>query len=102
LPIASRLLFWGWPVTVRIAVVGADLRLGRSLNQELGWHFEELAVRVHTPVLTLPDLFIEEPPTSVPLMLRPQFDRLWQSWGYPRAYTYTEGGNDLYWQKHKL
>lgn len=102
LPIASRLLFGGWPVTVRIAVVGADQRLGRSLNQELGWHFEELAVRVHTPVLTLPDLFIEEPPTSVPLMLRPQFDRLWQSWGYPRAYSFTERTDGLYWQKHKL
>jgi len=79
----------GWPVTVRIALVGHGLLAAQSLNQDVRWHFDHVpAIRVHAAVLQLPDVLIEDRPASIPLALQATFNRLWQAWGYPKSYSY--------------
>jgi hypothetical protein len=84
-----------------MAIVGANRHRAQTANRELKQHLDTLApVRVHAPVLQLPDVFLEEPPSSIPLVLQESFDRLWQAWGYPKSYSFQETRQgQIYWQK---
>lgn len=82
----------GWPVTVRIAVVGHGQMGAQSISQDVRWHFDHIPeVRVHAAVLQLPDILIEDRPASIPLVLQQAFNRLWQAWGYPKSLNYQTG-----------
>lgn len=93
----------GWPLTVRVSVVIPQGYVGRTYDEDTNYHYGSLPlVRVHAPVITLPDVFLEEMPSSVPLALRSVFDRLWQSWGYPHSCSYRERQGQRYWQQWPL
>lgn len=91
----------GWPLTVRIALVGAHEYVGNTSNQEHHWNYDLgyiAPVRVQAPVLSLPDILVERIPASVPLLLQPAFDRLWQSWGYSKSLSYKKSREgSLFW-----
>jgi hypothetical protein len=91
----------GYPATIRMAIVGANRYRGKSLNSDVNEVLDSLApVRIHTPVLQLPDVFFEERPKSIPLAMRTSFDRLWQAWGYPKSYCFKVGPEgQIFWQK---
>jgi hypothetical protein len=101
LPRTIEALSLGFPVTVRMAIIGANRYRAQTIDKELRQDFDALApVRVHTPILQLPDVFLEELPSSVPLALQQTFDRLWQAWGYPRSFCFQMGRQgQIFWQK---
>lgn len=94
----------GWPVTVRIALVGHGKMRAQSFNQDVRWDFDHIpAMRVHAAVLQLPDILIEDLPASVPLVLQRAFNRLWQAWGYPKSFSYqTRQDGTALWQGKPL
>ncbi|MDO8450338.1 MAG: ATP-binding protein [Rhodoferax sp.] len=87
-----ELLSLGYPVTIRMAIVGAHRYRAQSISRDANENLDNVApVRVHTPILQLPDVYLEERPSSVPLALQKSFDRLWQAWGYPKSYCFKTG-----------
>lgn len=99
---AAQHMTAGWPITLRIALVGAHLLPGRSMNRDVQWHFDEMPpIRVHTPVLVFPDVLVEAIPQSIPLLLQTTFDRLWQSWGYPRSLSFQTHEGATNWQRER-
>ena len=97
-PVASQHLTGGWPITVRAAIVGAHgvrvLPGSRALRIDLDVD-DRPRVTVHSAALSLPDLFLTAPPENLLRALRPMFDRLWQSWGLPRSYSYEDREGDV-------
>ena len=103
LPVVVDHLAGGYPVTVRIAITSASDTVGRSSNRDLLWDFQGMPpVRVHAPVLVLPDVLVDQEPVSVPRLLRPTFDRLWQSWGYPRCFSFQQREQTTLWQRQPV
>jgi hypothetical protein len=101
LPLATQHLTGGWPVTVRISLLGIQgLRgLPRDRNLRIQLDVDERPpVRVHSPVLSLPDLLIEQTPVSYPAVLRGTFDRLWQAWGFPRSFSLEDRDGAVVWR----
>lgn len=95
---ATRVLTGGWPVTVRVSIVGAqELRFlpgERMMRINLDVD-EQPRVTVYASVLTLPDLYLERQPENLLAQLRPLFDRLWQSWGLRRSFSYEDRPDGL-------
>lgn len=91
------------PLTVRIALVGANHHSGRTLNKELTLDLDFVpSVQVHAPVLVYPDILFESIPGCMPLKLESTFNRLWQSWGYARAYSFMRQGAYVIWRGQSL
>jgi hypothetical protein len=91
------------PLTVRIALVGANHHSGRTLNRDLTWHLDFVpSIQVHSAALVYPDILFESIPGCMPLKLEPTFTRLWQSWGYSRAYSFTRQGAYVMWRGQQL
>lgn len=98
-----ELVAGGWPVTVRIAIVGHGEVTAQTNNPDVRWHFDHLpAVRVNAGVLQLPDVLLEQMPASIPRAFRSVFNRLWQAWGYPRSFSYQQQGDQLFWQRRQV
>jgi hypothetical protein len=102
LQLTAQQIAGGWPLTVRIAIAGHGQMGAKSISQDVRWDFDHIPmVRVHAPVVQLPDVLIEELPASVPLVLREAFNRLWQAWGYPRSFSFqTRHDGTALWQTH--
>lgn len=102
-PIVSQRLGISLPLTIRIALVNANSKFARSLDRDLNWHLDPVpAVQVHATVLVYPDLFVEALPDSWGLALEKTFNRIWQSWGYARAFSYQHRPDGVYWGGHRL
>ena len=103
LPAVVERMGTGLPLTVRVALVGANHHSGRTLNRDLTWHLDFVpSIQVHAPALVYPDVLFESIPGCMPLKLEPTFNRIWQSWGYSRAYSFTKQGAYVIWRGQKL
>jgi hypothetical protein len=95
----SAHLSGGWPILARLAIVGAHLAPGMSRDRMRAFELDgRPPIRFHGPVLVLPDLMFEGLPENLPRAMWGAFDRLWQAWGYPRAYSYQPQGERWRWQ----
>jgi hypothetical protein len=103
LPSLATDLRLGWPLVVRIGIVGHEDICASTANQDVRWSLSHIpAIRVPQAVVQLPDLVLEALPRSLPLALRPAFDRLWQAWGYPRSYSYQQRADGaVLWQRQE-
>jgi len=103
LPAVVERLGTGLPLTVRVALVGANHHTGRTLNSDLTWHLDFVpSIQVHAPALVYPDVLFEELPASMPLKLEPTFNRIWQTWGYSRSYSFSRQGVYVMWRGQQL
>lgn len=95
----AALLNGGYPVLLRVALVSASPLVATSTNPHIGQEFEDTTRAMYRGVLlVLPELLIADEPESVPMLLKPTFDRLWQAWGYPRSFSYRTGNGVNTWQ----
>jgi hypothetical protein len=92
----------GWPLTIRTALIGHGDSIGRTCDKELAWHLDNIPkVKVRSAVLQLPDVLVEGRPASIPGLMQPVFDRLWQAWGHSHCYSYQrDREGQLYWMKN--
>ena len=86
------------PFVLRLALVGAAQ--GTIKSERHGrFHYDDAPLaKVRRSALVLPDVLIDKwPTTELAEMLRPTFDRLWQTSGYPRSSMYEMRGGRLQW-----
>lgn len=103
LPVVVTRMGVGLPLTVRFALVGATQHSGRTSNRNLIRDLDFIPlIQVHSPALVYPDILFEELPASMPLKLEPTFNRIWQTWGYSRSYSFSRQGAYVMWRGQQL
>lgn len=89
-----------WPLVVRVALLGTNgLPFESGLRTDMRHSNYGLPARQPSPVLVLPDVFLEGPSTDVVDAMHFAFVRMWHSWGYPHSLSYV--WRDEKWTRQK-
>jgi hypothetical protein len=81
------------PVIVAVTIMQAT---GVGMDPEIALKWDEGAP-IDRDMLLLPDVLVEDYECSVPRLLRPIFDAVWNATGFERSPNYDEEGNWRPW-----
>lgn len=82
----------GWPCIVRVALLGTNgLPFESGTNRDFRSTYG-LPARQPLPVLTLPDVILDDASIDIDEAMRESFTRMWHAWGYPENWSYRLAG----------